>query len=390
MCFRAFGVLFVLLTCGCVSTLHVPAGALRAVPPADAIPASLRTEVQVTPTTTWGGATQGNGYNNGWGSVLTGELPVEMTSALDTSGVFGQGINKSETPDLSGRVKATVGCTDSGGDKFFVIGMIIGTLDIWPFLGGPFPTTTKATVDIELSQPGVPGSARSFSGEAKGRGWAPMYTIHGRHTRLAQETLVNATQSAVDKMLADKKAVTQLALRSRNYQAQAMAQANNFSAVPVQPLLREVELPARTFRHENVAVAELTSDVLSVSEVVTLSEVLRGALVETDYFMVVSRGDMGSILKEQQFQQSSVCSDTQCLVEMGKLLAVRRMVGGMVGKVGETYSVTLRLVDVQTGRIDAVAIMNVKSSPDELLNIIRNAGRTLALKYQQAIPVASK
>jgi curli biogenesis system outer membrane secretion channel CsgG len=140
----------------------------------------------------------------------------------------------------------------------------------------------------------------------------------------------------------------------------------------------------------NVAVSDLTSSSLAAHEALTLSENLRNVLVESGYFAVISRGDMDSVLKEHSFQRSSACDDTGCLVEMGKLLAAQKMVGGMIGKVGETYSVTLRLVDVQTGRIEAVSTINLKRSPDELLDIIRNAGRALALKYHQANAIPSK
>lgn len=156
------------------------------------------------------------------------------------------------------------------------------------------------------------------------------------------------------------------------------------------PVLAEVALPVSSNAPVNVAVSDLTSSSIAAHESLTLSENLRNVLFETGYFTVISRGDMDSVLKEQNFQRSSACDDTGCLVEMGKLLAAQKMVGGMIGKVGETYSVTLRLVDVQTGRIEAVSTINLKSSPDELLDIIRNAGRALALKYHQTNVVPAK
>jgi hypothetical protein len=53
----------------------------------------------------------------------------------------------------------------------------------------------------------------------------------------------------------------------------------------------------------------------------------------------------------------------------------------MVGKVGSTYSLSLRLVDVETGRIDAAIAVDVKGDPDVLLDAIRSGARQLAAKY---------
>jgi hypothetical protein len=76
---------------------------------------------------------------------------------------------------------------------------------------------------------------------------------------------------------------------------------------------------------------------------------------------------MDVILKEQGFQQSGACTNEACAVEMGQLLGVDAMIIGSVGKVGQTYSVTVRMLDLQTGKIVHSASQYYKGEIDGLL-----------------------
>ena len=139
-------------------------------------------------------------------------------------------------------------------------------------------------------------------------------------------------------------------------------------------------LPPRTFPIRNIAVANLDALGVAPLEALTLSESLRVTLVDSKYFNVVTRSDMGRILEEQDFQQAA-CSDTQCLVDMGKILSVEKIVGGTVGRVGDTFSVAVRMIDVESGRIDHSVLKSVSGREDRLLDAIALLGKELALKY---------
>ena len=75
---------------------------------------------------------------------------------------------------------------------------------------------------------------------------------------------------------------------------------------------------------------------------------------------------MEEIIKEQGFQQSG-CSTDECMVEVGKLIGVEKIVGGSISKVGRTYSVSSRIVSVETGKILKGATYDYKGEIDELL-----------------------
>lgn len=100
-----------------------------------------------------------------------------------------------------------------------------------------------------------------------------------------------------------------------------------------------------------VAVMDLTPRGLSAEEVGVLSDRLRVELMLTERFDVTTRERMNQILEEQQFQMAGICDNKVCLVEIGRMIGVRKMVAGSVGKVGRLYSVSIWMVDVETGRM---------------------------------------
>ncbi len=144
-----------------------------------------------------------------------------------------------------------------------------------------------------------------------------------------------------------------------------------------------IPLPTRTFPRRNIAIAPLEALGLSQSGALTLTESLRVTLGDSDYFNIVTRSDMEKILKEQDFQRSS-SSDTQCLVEMGKILAVEKIIGGTVGRVGDTFSLSVRMIDVESGKIDHSVLKNISGKEDRLLDAMPVLGSELALKYAES------
>jgi len=102
-------------------------------------------------------------------------------------------------------------------------------------------------------------------------------------------------------------------------------------------------------------------------EAVSLTDRLLVELARTGRFEVTERSRRDEILKEQAFQQTGACDEASCLAQIGKLLGVQKMVGGSVGRVGNTYTVSLRMVDVETGRIERTAGRDYPGTIDVLL-----------------------
>jgi len=101
---------------------------------------------------------------------------------------------------------------------------------------------------------------------------------------------------------------------------------------------------------ETIAVVDFDGKGVSDTDASALTDRLRTELYNSEHFKVVERGIMEEILNEQGFQQSGMTSD-EYFVEVGRLIGVEKIVGGSVNKVGNMYSVSARIVSVETGEI---------------------------------------
>jgi TolB-like protein len=143
-----------------------------------------------------------------------------------------------------------------------------------------------------------------------------------------------------------------------------------------------VAIPLFSQEKQSIAIARLTSSGISQDEALSLTDALRSELGKTGKYQVVERSQMDEILKEQGFQQSGACNNEECALEIGKLLSVQNMVLGSIGKVGETFAINIRLVDIKTGKIENELTENYKGKVDGLLtDIIPRAAQKLAGTY---------
>jgi TolB-like protein len=124
---------------------------------------------------------------------------------------------------------------------------------------------------------------------------------------------------------------------------------------------------AQTGKKISLAVHDLQAEGVEQSEAKLISERLRAGLLNTGLYRVMERGQMDAVLKEQMFQQSGACSDQACLVEMGQLLGVEQVLSGTVGKIGQTYTLAVRLIDVATGEILTALNSDCKCAIDEVM-----------------------
>ena len=120
------------------------------------------------------------------------------------------------------------------------------------------------------------------------------------------------------------------------------------------------------FPQKTIAVLDFDANDVSKSNVRALSDRLREELFRTKKYRVLERGLMEEIMKEQKFQLSG-CVSTECIVEVGQLTGVQKMVGGSVSKVGSVYSVSSRIIDIETGEISNMSSYDHTGNMGELL-----------------------
>ena len=98
---------------------------------------------------------------------------------------------------------------------------------------------------------------------------------------------------------------------------------------------------------------ELNGNGLSKADLEVLSNKLRTEIFNTKKYNILERSRMNEILSEQGFQQSG-CFNDSCIVEVGQLLSVNHIVIGECSSIGDSYSITIRLVNVKTSEIKAI------------------------------------
>ena len=129
-----------------------------------------------------------------------------------------------------------------------------------------------------------------------------------------------------------------------------------------------------------IAVNDLKGNGLSSSEVAIISDRLRLELFQTGAYIVMERGEMNTILQEMEFQNSGACDEASCMVEVGQLLGVSKIVAGSIGKIGNFYTISLRLIDVQSGKLEGSATHDYKG---DISGLISNGISVVAKKLAE-------
>ncbi len=137
------------------------------------------------------------------------------------------------------------------------------------------------------------------------------------------------------------------------------------------PLLLHLPATVRAQEKESVAVMDMEGRGISTIEAQTLTDRMRSELVRTGAVTVVERGQMQTILAEQDFQLTG-CTSDECAVEIGQLLGVSMMITGSVGKIGSTYTLDLRTIDIATGAIANTMTRDYRGEIDGLIKEIEH------------------
>tara|TARA_B100000676_G_C17841413_1_gene713124 strand:+ start:22 stop:642 length:621 start_codon:yes stop_codon:yes gene_type:complete len=117
---------------------------------------------------------------------------------------------------------------------------------------------------------------------------------------------------------------------------------------------------------KNIAVIDLLGNNISDGETKALSDKLRAELFNTRHFKILEREMLDDVLNEQGLQESGCVSD-ECVVKIGQLLGVEKIVGGTINKVGETFSTSARIINTSTGTIEKIVSFDYSGPIDELL-----------------------
>lgn len=128
-----------------------------------------------------------------------------------------------------------------------------------------------------------------------------------------------------------------------------------------------------------IAILDFDGEGISKQALIALTNQFRGNLVELKSHTILDRGKMSDILKEQGFQLTG-CTSSECAVEAGKILNVRKMISGSIGKVGATYTINISLLDVQSSRIEKSYNRTYSGKVDGLLDVFKEIAYSMSGK----------
>lgn len=119
----------------------------------------------------------------------------------------------------------------------------------------------------------------------------------------------------------------------------------------------------------NVAVLDFHSDKSQISkeDLSALTTRFEAELQSTKVYRVVERRDMASILQEQGFQQSGACDESDCQVKVGQLLGVDLIVSGTFQKLDKVVSLTVKMVNVESGVVEKSHIIDIEGSVQDMM-----------------------
>ncbi|MBN2551446.1 MAG: hypothetical protein JXB06_01695, partial [Spirochaetales bacterium] len=101
-------------------------------------------------------------------------------------------------------------------------------------------------------------------------------------------------------------------------------------------------------------------------------------LVNSGKYVVIDRANVEQVLREKEFQLSSGIVRNEEVRQAGEYLGADFVVVANASRVGSTYVISAKMIDVVTGEIDAQASSEKQGKIDVLLEIARAVGRQIA------------
>lgn len=134
-------------------------------------------------------------------------------------------------------------------------------------------------------------------------------------------------------------------------------------------------VPTTSFAKDTIAVWNLESPDVPVSYIKTLTSVFLSEILKSKKFEVYSENDISNVAGWQGDKKIIGCTRAECLRALARM-DIAKLISGRVGKIGNTYSLSLSLYDNRTAKLEN-SVSDECSSDDELILIARKAVRNL-------------
>jgi len=134
---------------------------------------------------------------------------------------------------------------------------------------------------------------------------------------------------------------------------------------------------AQTGEKPTLGMMDLTLVGVTLDEGRLVNDQLLTEITKADRYQVIERAELAKVIKEIGYSQSGMV-DNKYLLQAGKQLSAQKMVGGSVGRIGRTWTINVRVLDVATGKVERVANQKFDGTLQELLTVLKDIAAYLA------------
>jgi len=131
-------------------------------------------------------------------------------------------------------------------------------------------------------------------------------------------------------------------------------------------ILLSILFTTSLFGAKYLAVLDLELIGLNKTEGKVLTSRLISQMIAISDYTIVERTNIEKILKEQKFQNFG-CTDSECAVEIGRIVQTDYIIIGTVSKLGSTYNIDVKMIDVAMGNAVSHSVYNHNGEIDTLL-----------------------
>ncbi|MBN2360100.1 MAG: hypothetical protein JXR83_11660 [Deltaproteobacteria bacterium] len=124
-------------------------------------------------------------------------------------------------------------------------------------------------------------------------------------------------------------------------------------------------------RAVRIAVPNMVATGDDVALAKTLTEVLTIEVAKTKGIEAIGMADIEALLSHEQQKTLLGCEDASCIAEIGGALGVDALLSSKVGRVGDTYVLSIRLNDTRTARQIGSAYETVSGKPEDLIRVVQ-------------------
>lgn len=126
-----------------------------------------------------------------------------------------------------------------------------------------------------------------------------------------------------------------------------------------------------------IAVLDIQGTGVDPALLPTLSEILTVEVDMLGMYRVIGGRDIQAMLGFEQQKEVLGCTDATCLAEIGGALGVERILASHIGKVGDTFVVNIKLINIRIATTEARVYETVNGKQDLLIATVRTSVQKL-------------